>query len=130
MSWFAAMAVVYQSQGADMQSEYLEEFEQDRRWSARKSVALNVAIYYNRLGLLPCKTMDMSMEGMFIDTGRITLSTDAKVDAVLTSHYGSESQQLRLPAKIVRVNAEGAGLRFHNFDSDTYYFLREILGNH
>lgn len=124
------MAVAYQSQGADMQSEYMEKFEQDRRWSARKSVTLNVAIYYNRLGLLPCKTMDMSMEGMFVNTGRITLSTNAKVDAVLTSHYGAESQQLRLPAKIVRVNAEGAGLRFHSFDSDTYYCLREILSNH
>lgn len=112
-----------------MQSEYLEqlELEQDRRWSARKAISLNVAIYYDRLGLLPCKTMDMSLEGMFIDTGRITLSTNAKVDAVLISHYDEESQQLRLPAKIVRVNSEGAGLRFHSFDSDTYYFLREIL---
>lgn len=129
MSWFVTIVVVDRSQGADMQSEYLEELGQDRRWSARKPIALNVAIYYDRLGLLPCKTLDMSMEGMFINTGRITLSTDAKVDAVLTSHYGSESQQLRLPARIVRVNSEGAGLRFHSFDSDTYYLLKEVLSN-
>ncbi len=112
-----------------MQSEYLEDVEHDRRWSARMPIALNVAIYYDRLGLLPCKILDLSMEGMFIYTGRITLTTHTKVDAVLTSHNSKESQQLRLPAKIVRVNPVGAGLRFHSFDSDTYKFLREILHN-
>jgi len=112
-----------------MQSEKLDGLGHDRRWSVRKPIALNVAIYYDRLGLLPCKTLDMSMDGMFIDTGRISLSTNAKVDAVLTSHDGTVGQQLRLPAKIVRVNSEGAGLRFHSFDSDTYYFLREVLSN-
>jgi hypothetical protein len=129
MSWFIAELARDQSQGADMQSEYRGDVEHDRRWSARKPVAQNVAIYYNRLGLLPCKILNISMEGMFVYTGRITLTTNTKVDAVLTSHNGKESQQLRLPAKIVRVNPEGAGLRFHSFDSDTYYFLREILNN-
>lgn len=110
-----------------MQSEYREESQEDRRWSARKSIELNVALYYDRLGLLPCKTLDMSMEGMFVKTGRIMLSQYSKVDAVLTRFDGSVSQQLRLPAKIVRVSQHGAGLQFHNFDSDTYYFLRELL---
>ncbi len=113
-----------------MQSEHLEELGNDRRWCARKMIELNVALYYDRLGLLPCKTLDMSMEGMFVNTGRIALSRHSKVDAVLTSYNGIVSQQLRLPAKIVRVCSEGAGLQFHNFDIDTYYFLREILSTH
>jgi len=113
-----------------MQSQHQEQTGQDRRWCARKMIELNVALYYDRLGLLPCRTIDMSMEGMFINTGRIALSQHSKVDAVLTSHNGTESQQLRLPAKIVRVCMEGAGLQFHNFDIETYYFLREILATH
>jgi len=113
-----------------MQSEHQNDTAQDRRWCARKVIKLNVALYYDRLGLLPCKTVDMSMEGMFVATGRIALSQHAKVDAVLTHYDDVVSRQLRLPAKIVRVNADGAGLRFHNFDSDTYYFLRDILSTH
>ena len=113
-----------------MRSEHQEKTGKDRRWSARKTIELYVAIYYDRLGLLPCKTLDMSMEGMFVKTGRIILSLHSKVDAVFTHHGGTVSQQLRLPAKIVRVNAEGAGLQFHNFNSETYYFLREILNVH
>ncbi len=113
-----------------MQSEHRQEAGHDRRWSVRKSIELNVAIYYDRLGLLPCKTLDMCMEGMFIKTGLITLSRHSKVDAVLTRHDGTVSQQLRLPANIVRVSEAGAGLQFHNFNSETYYFLREILGAH
>lgn len=61
-----------------MQSEHLEELVEDRRWCARKMIELNVALYYDRLGLLPCKTLDMSMEGMFVYTGRITLPSTAK----------------------------------------------------
>ncbi len=113
-----------------MQSEHRGEIGQERRWCARKSIELDVGLYYDRLGLLSCRTLDMSMEGMFVNTGRITLSAFTKVDAVLTHHNGTDSQQIRLPARIVRVSPEGAGLQFHNFDSDTYYFLREILSTH
>lgn len=113
-----------------MQSKHREETGQERRWCARKAIELDVALYYDRLGLLSCRTLDMSMEGMFVNTGRIILSAFTKVHAVLTHHNGTASQQLRLPAKIVRVSSEGAGLQFHNFDSDTYYFLRELLNTH
>lgn len=113
-----------------MQSEHREGIGQERRWSARKSIELDVGLYYDRLGLLACRTLDMSMEGMFVNTGRITLSAFTKVEAVLTHLIGTDRQQLRLPARIVRVSPEGAGLQFHNFDSDTYYFLRELLSTH
>lgn len=101
--------------------------QSERRWCSRKPVSLNVAIYYNRLGLLPCKTRDMSVEGMFVHTGHVTLAQGSTVDAVLTGHNGHSELQLRLPAKIVRVNSDGVGLRFHNFDIDTYHFLRQVL---
>ncbi len=101
--------------------------QSERRWSSRKPVSLNVAIYYDRLGLLPCRTRDISVEGMFVHTGQITLTQGATVDAVLTGHNGHTGLQLRLPAKIVRVNTDGVGLRFHDFDTDTYHFLREVL---
>ncbi|MCG6974937.1 MAG: PilZ domain-containing protein [Acidiferrobacterales bacterium] len=99
----------------------------ERRWSSRRPIALNVALYYNRIGLLPCKTRDMSTEGMFVQTRHVSLSEGITVDAVLTDQGSFPGHQLRLPAKIVRVNFDGVGLRFHNFDIDTYHFLRTVL---
>lgn len=99
----------------------------ERRWSARKPISMNVAIYYDRLGLLPCKTRDMSVEGMFITTGRVTLAIGSQVDAVFTMRHRNPREQLRLPARIVRVNEEGAGLRFRKYDYGTYQHLRRML---
>ena len=101
--------------------------QSERRWSSRKPISLNVAIYYDRLGLLPYRTRDISVEGMFVHTGLVTLTEGSTVDAVLTGHNGHTGIQLRLPARIVRVNTEGVGIRFHNFDIDTYHYLREVL---
>ena len=99
----------------------------ERRWSSRKPVTLNVALYYDRIGLLPCKTRDLSAEGMFVQTSHVSLSEGITVDAVLTGQGDFPGHQLHLPARIVRVNADGVGLRFHDFDIDTYQFLRSVL---
>lgn len=100
--------------------------QSERRWSSRKPVTINVALVYDRIGLLPCKTRDMSVEGMFVCTGHVSLLEGINVDAVLTgqTHPGF---QLHLPARIVRVCRDGAGLRFHNYDIDTYQLLRAVL---
>ena len=100
--------------------------QSERRWSSRKPISINVALVYDRIGLLPCKTRDLSVEGMFVRAGHVSLSEGINVDAVLTgqAHPGF---QLHLPARIVRVSSDGVGLRFHNFDIDTYNLLRAVL---
>jgi hypothetical protein len=102
--------------------------QSERRWSSRKPLSVNVALYYDRIGLLPCKTRDLSVEGMFVQTGHVSLAAGINVDAVLTgeSHPGF---QLHLPARIVRVCGDGVGLRFHKFDVDTYQLLRAVLSD-
>ena len=101
--------------------------QSERRWSSRKPLILNVALYYDRIGLLPCQTRDISTEGMFIQTRHVTLAEGIAVDAVLTGLGRTPAHHLHLPARIVRVHRDGVGLRFNNFDIDTYQFLRMVL---
>jgi hypothetical protein len=99
----------------------------DRRLSQRKELRINVALYYDRLGLLPCQTRDLCMEGMFVDTGRVTLSENVPVDAVFTGWYRKDQPSFRVTARIIRVTNEGAALRFHNVDAAGYEALRTVL---
>ena len=56
----------------------------ERRSSVRKQLALRISLYYDRLGLISCKTRDLSLEGALLDTGGIRLTGDARVEIVIT----------------------------------------------
>ena len=101
--------------------------EKDRRWSRRKTLPIDVALYYSGLGLLRCKIRDISMDGVFIETGRIVLSHATTLELVFTARAPKHSGYRRLSAKIARVGHDGAGLAFTNIDEDSYHFLRELL---
>jgi hypothetical protein len=99
----------------------------ERRLSTRHAITINVALYYDRLGLLPCKTRDLCMEGMFVHTGRVNLSENVPVDAVFTGWQRPGVGPLRLTARIVRVTEGGAALRFHDIEAADYRILRKVL---
>lgn len=101
--------------------------EKDRRWSRRKALPIDVALYYSGLGLLRCKIRDISMDGVFIETGRIVLSHATTLELVFTARAPKHSGYRRLSAKIARVDDLGAGLAFTDIDEDSYHFLRELL---
>ena len=99
----------------------------ERRLSARREISINVALYYSRLGLLPCKTRDLCMEEMFVHTSRVNLSENVPVDAVFTGWQQPGVAPLRLTARIVRITEEGAALRFHDIEAADYQALRKVL---
>jgi hypothetical protein len=101
----------------------------ERRWHARAPIELDVAIYYDGLGMLRCRTRDISLEGMFINTGAIALPYHVPVDIVIPgSADGSPGGGMhRLPAFVVRVANEGVGTMFRNVDIRAYRALERLL---
>ena len=102
---------------------------QERRWNPRLPTVMEVAVYYGGLGLVRCKTRDMSYDGAFIETGRISMTKDTDVELVFSSYSGSRHTQHRLTAQISRVTHDGAGLSFNNLEISTYRFLQQLLSN-
>jgi PilZ domain len=85
----------------------------EHRLSLRTPLTMNVAIYYNGLGLLQGRSLDVSRHGMFVATGPMVLPLYAIVDVAFpleSGKYGEPPQ--RTPAMVVRQGHKGVGLMF------------------
>ena len=87
----------------------------EHRLSSRTPLMMNVVIYYNGLGLLQARSIDVSRHGMLVRTGQMTLPLHAMVDVAFPLDAGKLSAPpQRTPAMVVRVAEEGIGLMFAN----------------
>jgi hypothetical protein len=100
--------------------------QSERRWNERHPVAINIVVYYSGLGLIQGKTKNLSIDGTFIDTGRITLHQGGEVDLILYDPADSSTQQ-RVRARIVRLDDDGAGMVFRDIPLGAYELLRRAL---
>ncbi len=99
----------------------------ERRWSIRKLIVMDVALIYDGLGMVRGKTLDISMEGMFIVTGAITLPYNVPIDIVLEMAEGKDRKSHRLPALVVRVAEDGIGTMFRNMEVGALRALQCVL---
>ena len=85
----------------------------EHRLSLRTPLTMNVAIYYNGLGLLQGRSLDVSRHGMFVATGPMLLPLHAIVDVAFPLLSGKNSGvPQRTPAMVVRLTSKGIGLMF------------------
>jgi len=85
----------------------------EHRLSLRTPLTMNVAIYYNGLGLLQGRSLDVSRHGMFVVTGPMVLPLHAIVDVAFPLESGKRGKvPQRTPAMVVRLANEGIGLMF------------------
>jgi hypothetical protein len=86
----------------------------EHRLSVRTPLTMDVAIYYNGLGLLRGRSLDVSRHGMFVTTGPMVLPLHAIVDVAFpleSGKYGEPPQ--RTSAMVVRLANDGMGLMFN-----------------
>ena len=106
----------------------IEEMEFiERRASTRQILALRVSLYYDRLGLITCKTRDISIEGMLLDTGRVRLSDNTQVEVVLTDRTRDYSDPIRVQARVSRVHESLAALTFLELEISAFRRLKTLL---
>jgi len=97
----------------------------EKRWSKRKPITLDVVLFHNDLGLLRCKTRDISLEGMFLDTGKVSLPVEDPVDLDFILHSNGDTRLHHIRAKVVRVTPQGAGVMFREFTPSVSHFLQD-----
>ncbi len=86
----------------------------EHRLSERTVLDTHVAIYYNSLGLLQAKAINLSRHGMLVNTGRLSLPLHALIEVAFPLVKGVRKQPLRTKAMVVRVGRNGIGLMFGN----------------
>lgn len=99
----------------------------EHRWSQRKRVYLNAIVFYRPLGLLRAKVLDVSLEGAFVDTGRIDLPAHALVELTFTLETEGRQRVYQMEAIVVHHQRTGSGLMFKDFKLDAFQAIRDIL---
>jgi len=70
---------------------------------------------------------DVSLSGMFVETGPMVLPLNAPVSVVFNIPSDSSDSDYCLQAMIVRHTAKGAGIMFLDPDTDTIHAMRSKL---
>jgi hypothetical protein len=99
----------------------------EKRWSTRVPVNLDVALRYDALGILRGRARDLSLEGMFIDTGRVMLPYHAALEINFAMPDGDHRRLHAVPAVVVRTSNGGVGAMFRNIPVDTARALKSVM---
>ena len=100
----------------------------EHRWSERKPIEMQVALYYAPIGTIVGKTEDISLEGMFVRTATADpLPLHAEVEVSFVTSNGDSRQEHRMPAYVVHHKDEGMGLMLRHVDYGDFYALRYLL---
>lgn len=99
----------------------------EHRWSERKPIEMEVALYYAPVGTIVGKTRDVSLEGMYVHAPGVELPLHAELEVSFVTTSGSGKHEHHLPAYVVHGNGEGVGLMLRHVDYGDFYALRYML---
>jgi Tfp pilus assembly protein PilZ len=85
----------------------------NKRWNVRKPSSVDLVISYPAFGLLRGKAVNISHNGMFIETAAMSLCNNSKIELTLSLPELSKSP-INIKAKIVHNNNKGIGVMFRN----------------
>ena len=97
------------------------------RYNQRKALSLDIMLSVRDLGLMSGKTRNVSLGGMSVDIGRISLEKDRLVDIVFPVNCGDESRQCKARAVVAHSSLGDIGLMFSELDSNVTQMLRKLL---
>jgi len=74
-----------------------------------------------------CRLRDISVDGAFLETKNLALAEGTKLDLVLRIRREGKTVACPLPAKVVRVEEDGAALMFGDVNEELCNILLEIV---
>lgn len=101
----------------------------EHRWSMRKPVASSVMVKSNSMGVIQGRVRDVSLGGIYVDTGNKPLDINSSVDLAFVESAEPAKRVCVVPAVVVRTTNEGAGLMFNRFAPSTFRMLQSLLLN-
>lgn len=103
----------------------------EHRWSPRWAVETGLNVYSHGQRPWPGRIRNLSIGGMFAKIDAKTLSPNDLVDVAFVLHHGdvAVATHHRLPARVMWVGPDGAGLMFTDFRPETLQVLRAALGS-
>ncbi|MCW8930112.1 MAG: PilZ domain-containing protein [Gammaproteobacteria bacterium] len=90
----------------------------NKRWNKRKPASVDLVISYPAFGLLRGKAVNISHDGMFIETAAISLCNYSNIDLTLSLPELFESP-INIQATIIHNTDNGIGVMFRNKEDNS-----------
>ena len=101
----------------------------ERRTSGRQFAVKDVSVLYSNLGLVKAKSKDLSLGGICLDTGSVSLPVNAAVSVAFTIDALDGAVQCEAHAVVVRSDYTECCLMFDGMNEVTHQDLRSYVGD-
>lgn len=98
----------------------------NKRWNDRKPVSLELVINYPALGLLRGKAVNISHDGMFIETVATSLCNHANIELTLNLPDSTDAPA-QIQAIIIHSRNNGIGIMFRNSEQSSVISMIQQL---
>lgn len=100
---------------------------EDRRWSPRREMKLEVLVFHRGTALALGHTRDVGLEGMYLEASCPEISRHSLVEVEFTLPDDADGNRHRIPALVVRISKDGFGLMFISFDRRVFYWFQSAV---
>ncbi len=100
-----------------------------RRTSERQFAVNDVTVRYSNLGLVKARSRDLSLGGMCLDTGAISLPVNVGVSVNFTIDSLAGPVKCEAHAIVVRSDFSECCLMFDGMNETTHAVLKEFVGD-
>lgn len=108
-----------------------EQRHMEHRWTGRVPTSRQVLVYLDTGVSLLCAARNISVEGLYVvtDPYRRRMYPGAFVEVGLIPCSGDSLQVLHVPAMIIHVEPDGAGLMFISREAQTVDRIAELVAD-
>ncbi|MDA8363238.1 MAG: PilZ domain-containing protein [Gammaproteobacteria bacterium] len=99
----------------------------EQRWNERRPVEFEVELTAQGQSPLRAICRDLGFGGMYVEANSRTFSVNEGLEVDLSLGETEPQMRQHLPARVVRVNAQGAGLMFSGFKLENVRALRAVI---
>jgi len=99
----------------------------EHRYSIRKALVLDIELNHLLLGRVRCRTRDVGMGGLLVDTGSFWLPVNSIVKVALRLLDANVMRQFFVEALVVHNHDGGVGLMFNDVDAAFHEALHDLL---
>ncbi len=103
------------------------DHKMEHRWSLRKPVNVNVSLRRQGSDFRRFKARDISMEGVFVESGPDSWPEDTFLELEIPLFENSKPTRHRVPVVVVHRSHNGMGLMFCVFDQPLFKAIEYLL---
>ena len=107
--------------------ESRESTSKHARVSIRRAIPCTILVNFGTTYAIASNILDISLTGAYIDLDAAGAQLEDAVEVVISFAYQGKQIEHRIPATIVRLQSEGVGLKFKDYDNQTYTDLVNLL---